>query len=56
MSSSEYVQYVTKRIINYLENGRNPQPKENESKWIQWFGLAGFAISFWKWKKKHPKL
>ncbi len=55
MSSHEYVQYMTKQIIHYLEHGRKKQSNIKQPRLIRWFGLFGWMMTFWTWKRKQTK-
>jgi hypothetical protein len=55
----ELVQYITKRVVTYIETPKEERRQHRELRrtkeaWLfRWFGVVPFALSMWLEKRKN---
>ncbi|TVY04341.1 YqzE family protein [Cohnella terricola] len=51
MDSSEYLKYMTERVVSYMERSEDEEtspPKKSREPWLtKWFGVAPLGLMVW---------
>ncbi|QMV43964.1 YqzE family protein [Cohnella cholangitidis] len=60
MDSSEYLKYVTEKVVKYMdpseEEETKPSRKASREPWLtRWFGLAPLGLMMWWGARTHGK-